>query len=250
MRTMKTAIPAACLAIFLMISMSWALPSCCRSGKSSNSPASFATGQGGSLQAPVAPERVVRRRPVPKQHVAVARPIRTTASVQTRRPVPRPQAGQPVAASAPSCCASSSAGYRSVSSPTYTQARPQATIRGISSGYAGRGYTYGCRYSQSGLSSCCGGSGYGRSTLQAGLPSCCGAPGYVTPAQQAGVPSCCAVNGATSTQYRPTSSGTVRPVPASSASNRSYGWGAYPAAAGAFGKPGYFPGSTPWNNRW
>lgn len=126
---------------------------------------------------------------------------------------------------APSCC---QAAARPI------QGGYQACCQGQPAGCPGGAYA---RSGQSGWSGAAVDGGYRRDAYApAALPPCCSA-GQGAP---------CA-----SSLDRPgTSAAAARVVPVSGTRRPDYRWGVYPANAGAFGKPGYFPGSYPASTPW
>lgn len=235
MNTLRIALPVALVAVCIMVSAGYALPSCCQSGNSNNPNAvnSAFPFQGSELRAPVTRIRIQSYRPVPRQAAAPAQPVRQANSPGAGAYPRFARTAQPSASALPSCCAAGNGGYQVRATrgyPQYGQVRPVATMGAISGG-------------------CCGG-GY----RQARVPSCCSAgggasAGYARPtAPSSGVPSCCATSSGKTAGYQKAPRGTVRAVPASAvqATRTSYYWGTQ-AGAGAFGKPGYFPqAKQPW----
>ncbi len=266
MRELRTILPFALLAALLMVSTSYALPSCCQTGDSSNTStvSSFWSSYTSGFRAPSAPEPVQNYRPEIRRAAAPAQPIDKPTSARTRnaaKPAPVPRAA---ASSLPSCCAvDGSSGYQQSASryyPDYRQVRPQATLGAISS-YGGccGAPVYPSQAAATNLPSCCstGGSyagyrGAPAPTSVSNLPPCCSTGGGSTarqyraapaPSTSSNLPPCCQVPGGTSAGYKPTASRqNVRAVPASATRNggNGYYWNTV-AGSGPFGKPGYFP---------
>jgi hypothetical protein len=280
MRKLRTILPLALLAAFLMVSTSYALPSCCQTGDSGNTSTvgSFWGGLLSGFRAPSAPEPAQNYRPDLRQATAPAQSITGTPSANARGSIKPAPIQRSQVSSVPSCCATDGTGYQQsvsrtgilpVSKPgilpvdrysaNYGQVRPQATLGAISSygGCCGAPVSPG-RTTTANLPSCggtCGGSfaGYrGAPAPATDLPSCCGTNGgsYPTgyraapaPSSSSDLPPCCQVPGANSTGYKTTPTRRdVRAVPAvaTQKSGNGYYWNTV-AGSGPFGKPGYFP---------
>jgi len=272
MKKLRTILPLAFLAVFLIVSTSHALPSCCQ-GKDNGNTSTVVPSWGGptsGFRAPSAPEPAQRYRPELWQATSPAQSMTGTTPGRARSfgeatPIPRSRVS-----SAPSCCATDGTGYQqSVGrtgippvgrySPGCGQVRPQATFGTVSS-YGGccGAPVNPSRATTANLPSCggtCGGSyaGYrGAPAPATDLPSCCSTNGgsYAAeyraapaPSPSSDLPPCCQVPGGTSTGYQATPSRqNARAVPAvaTQRGGNGYYWNTV-AGSGPFGKPGYFP---------
>lgn len=232
MNKLRTILPLAFLAVFLIVSTSHALPSCCQ-GKDNGNTSGVAPFWGNVIsgfRAPSAPEPA----PIPSSRVT----------------------------SGPGCCAANQLGAQPNPvqyCPRYGQVRQQATP-GANPSYGGCCGTPVCpgRANIANLPSCrgtCGGpyTGFrGATPPPSGLPSCCSTTGgssaaeyrsAAVPPPSSGLPPCCQVSGGSNPVYRATPSPqNARAVPAvaTQRNGSGYYWNTV-AGSGPFGQPGYFP---------
>jgi hypothetical protein len=233
MRKTTIALFAALPATLLMMSWSYALPSCCQRG---NSPTPI-----NSLVS--APERTPRAlnvriqapvyRELPRQTARVSPqrsgtlPLQTTAA----RPVSLP-AANPASPSPAACCQGVGTGYRSGAYNSWRQVGANVDYPALPTG-------------------CCGGCGYRGYGAAANLRGYWASGAYGQGWTQSNGPACCAVDNVQTSPGLSVSNRNANPVPATAVQARTtYSWGVYPAGAGPFGKPGYFPGARTWQNTW
>jgi hypothetical protein len=95
------------------------------------------------------------------------------------------------------------------------------------------------------------GSGYRGCGAAANLRGCRASGAYGQGLTQSNVPACCAADNVQTSPGLSVSNHNANPVPATVGRARTPDrWGVYPAGAGPFEKPGYFPGAQAWQNTW